>query len=51
MAARPGLLDEHVGGDAPYVVDHVELAKPAQPLPLVGISSELSLVVVEDLAL
>ena len=50
LAARPGLLDEDVGGDVPSLAGNVELAKPVQPLPIVGVGGELVLVVVGDFA-
>ena len=50
LATHPGLLDEDVGGDVPNLADDVELAEAVQPLPIIGVGSELVLVVLGDFA-
>ena len=48
LVARPGLLDEDIGGDVPDLAGDVELAEPVQPLPVVGIGGKLDPAVVRD---
>ena len=50
LAARPSVLDEDVGADVPNLADDIELTEAVQPLPIIGVGSELVLVVLGDFA-
>ena len=50
LAARPGVLDEDVGGDVAHLADDVELAQAVEAAALVGDRLELVAMVVVDLA-
>ncbi len=50
LAARPGVLDEDVGGDVAHLADHVQLAEPVETRCLVADGFELVAMVVMHLA-
>jgi hypothetical protein len=51
LAARPGVLDEHVGGDVPHLPHDVELAEAVELRAAVGDGVELAPVLVPDLGI
>src|ERR1700730_5690197 len=50
LAAGPGVLDEHGGGDIAYLPDHVELAKAIEPRALLRDRVELMAMLAADFA-
>ena len=50
LSARPGVLDEDVGCDVPYLADDVELAQAVESSPQIRDCVELVAMLVVDLA-
>src|SRR5450432_4088117 len=50
LAARPGVLDENIGGDVAHVPDDVELAQTVEARARLGYLRQFMAVVVSDFA-